>query len=109
MNLSFSYAKYFYSNFYYGRPVASADGSTGEDGGCSVSYGTTFGSIRGGVTFTSNLGSTPSIGWVTSSWYVPSVVFARRASITYYAETCSATIYAHGSKLSLSTWMASRL
>ena len=31
MNLSFTYAKYFYSNFYYGCPTASATGSTGED------------------------------------------------------------------------------
>ena len=36
-------------------------------------------------------------------------MLARRCSITHCAETCSATIYAHGSKLSPSTWMASGL
>ena len=33
----------------------------------------------------------------------------RRASITHYAETCSATNFACGSKLSPSYWMSSAL
>ena len=45
MNLSFTYADYFYSKFYYGCPVASADGVIDEDKGCSLSDGATFGSI----------------------------------------------------------------
>ena len=66
-NLFFTYAKYFYSNFYCGRPAASADGATGEDKSCSLSDGATFGSVGGGMTFTSDLDSTPSAGWMTSS------------------------------------------
>ena len=67
MNLSFTYAKYFYSNFYCGGSAASATGSTGEDEGCSVSDGTTFGSVRGRAMFASDPGSTPSTGWAMSS------------------------------------------
>ena len=67
MNLSFTYADYFYSKFYYGHPAASADGATDEDKGCSLSNGAMFGSIRGGTMLASDLASTPSVGWVTSS------------------------------------------
>ena len=59
--------------------------------------------------FASDPSSTPSIVWATSSWCAPSTVFTWWASITHYAETCSPTNYACGSKLSLSSWMASRL
>ena len=60
MNLSLTYIDYFfYSKYYYGYPATSA---TGEDKGYSVSDGTTFGLVRGGMTFASDLGSTPSIG-----------------------------------------------
>ena len=69
----------------------------------------TFGSVEGGATFTSNLGSTPSIGWAMSSWRVPSATLTWRASITHCAETCSATNYVCGSKLSLSEWMSAAL
>ena len=62
MNLSFTYADYFYSKFYYGRPAASADGTTDEDKGCSFSDGATFGSVGGGMTLASDLASTPSAG-----------------------------------------------
>ena len=62
MNLSFTYAKYFYSNFYCGRPAASANGATGEDKGCSPSDGETFDLFRGGTTSASDPSSTPSIG-----------------------------------------------
>ena len=61
MNLSFTYANYFYSKFYYGRPAASADK------GCSLSDGAMFGSVRGRMMLTSDLASTPSIGWMMSS------------------------------------------
>ena len=67
MNLSFTYAKYFYSKYYCGRPVASADGATGEGRGCSLSGWMTFGLVGGGMTFASDPGSTPSVGWVTST------------------------------------------
>ena len=62
MNLSFTYAKYFYSNFYCGCSAASAIGSTGEDEGCSVSDRTMFGSVRDEATFASDPSSTPSVG-----------------------------------------------
>ena len=67
MNLSFTYVDYFYSKFHCGRPVASADGTTDEDKGCSPSDGATFGSVRGGTTLASDPASTPSIGWMISS------------------------------------------
>ena len=60
MNLSFTYADYFYSKFYYGRPVASADGAVDKDKGCSLADGTTFGLIRGGTTLAPDPVSTPS-------------------------------------------------
>jgi len=62
INLSFTYTDYFYSKFYYGRPVASADGTVDEDKGCSLSDGTMFGSIGGGTMLTSDPVSTPSVG-----------------------------------------------
>ena len=62
MNLSFTYAKYFYSNSYYGRPMASADYATGEGRGCSLFGWMTFGLVGGRTTFASNLGSTISAG-----------------------------------------------
>ena len=108
-NSSFTYAKYFYSNFYYGCPTASADGATEEDKGCSPSDGATLGSIEGGAMFASNPGSALSADWATSSWRAPSTALARRASITHSAETCSATNCACGSKLSPSAWMESGL
>ena len=62
MNLSFTYANYFYSKYYYGRPMASVDGTTDEDKGCSLFDGATFGSVGGGMTLTSDPASTTSIG-----------------------------------------------
>ena len=66
-NLNFTFPNYFCPKFYYGRPVASADGATDEDKGCSLSDGVTFGSIGGGMTLASDPASTPSTGWMTSS------------------------------------------
>ena len=62
MNLSFTYANYFYSKFYCGRPAASADVTVDEDKGCSLSDGMTFGSVGGGTTLISDPVSTPSAG-----------------------------------------------
>ena len=62
MNLSFTCANYFYSKYYRGLPVASADGAIGEGRGCLLSGWTTLGSVGGEVTFASDLGSTPSVG-----------------------------------------------
>ena len=109
MNLSFTCANYFYSKYYYGRPVASADGATGEGRGCSLSGWMMFSSVGGGAMFTFDPGSTPSTSWATSTRLVPSAVFAQRASITHCTETCSTTNCACGSKLSPSAWMASVL
>ena len=66
-NLTFTFANYFYSKFYYGRPTTSADGTTDKDKGCSLSDGATFGLVGGGTTLASDLASTPSIGWMMSS------------------------------------------
>ena len=109
MNLTFTFANYFYSKYYYGRLAASADDATDEDKGCSLSDRATFGSVGGRTTLASDPVSTPSIGWMTSSWRTPSATLEQRASITHCAETCSATIYAYGTKLFPSTWMASTL
>ena len=62
MNLSLTHIDYFCFTFYCGCPTASAVGSVDEDKSCSVSDGTTFVSVGGGTTFTSNQASTPSIG-----------------------------------------------
>ena len=62
MNLSFTYVDYFYSKFYYGHSVASADGAIDEDKGCSLSDREMFGSVRGGITLASVPASTPSAG-----------------------------------------------
>ena len=62
MNLSFTYADYFYSKFYRGRPMASADGVTDEDKGCSLSDGATFSLVGGRTTLASDPASTPSAG-----------------------------------------------
>ena len=62
MNLSLTHIDYSYFTFYWGRPVTSVVGSVDEDKSCSVSDGTTFVSVGGGTTFTSNQASTPSIG-----------------------------------------------
>ena len=78
MNLSLTYIDYFiYSKYYCGCPVASAAGSNDEDKSYAISDGTTFGSVEGRATFTSNPGYTPSTGWATSSWRVPSAMLAR--------------------------------
>ena len=61
-NLSFTYTDYFYSKFYCGRSVALADGVIDEDKGSSLSNGTTFGSVGGGMRLASNPVSTPSAG-----------------------------------------------
>ena len=61
-NLSFTFADCFYPKFYYGRPVASADGATDEDKGCSLSDGAMFGLVGGGTTLASDPASTPSVG-----------------------------------------------
>ena len=66
-NLTFTYADYFYSKFYYGRSVALADDATDEDKGRSLSDGATFGSVGGGTTLASDPTSTPSAGRMTSS------------------------------------------
>ena len=66
-NLSFTCTDCFYSKSYCGRPAASADGTIDEDKGSSLSDGMTFGSVRDRTTLTSNLVSTPSAGWMTSS------------------------------------------
>ena len=109
MNLSFTYTDYFYSKFYCGRPTALADGTINEDKGCSPSDGTMFISVRGGTTLAFDSVSTPSVGWMTSSWRTPSTMLEWQASITHCAETCSTTIYVHGTKLSPSAWIASAL
>ena len=62
MNLSFTYTNCFYSKFYCSLPVALADGTVDEDKGCSLFNGMTFGSVGGGTTFASDLGSTPPAG-----------------------------------------------
>ena len=66
-NLSFTFADYFNPKFYYGHPVASADGSIDKDKGCSSFDGMTFGSIGGRTTLAPNPVSTLSIGWMKSS------------------------------------------
>ena len=66
MNLSLTFADYFYSKYYCGRPVALADGVIDEDKGCSLSDGATLGSVGGGTMLASNPASTPSTSWVTS-------------------------------------------
>ena len=109
MNLFFTYIDCFYSKNYHGCPTASADGSVNEDKGCLPSDGTTFGSVGGGTTLTPDPVSTPSIGWMTSSWRTPLAMLEQRASITHCAETCLATICAYGTNLSPSAWMASML
>ena len=58
---------------------------------------------------TSDLASATSAGWTTSSRRTSTATVERRASITHYVETCSATICVYGTKLSLSEWMASAL
>ena len=68
MTLSFTFAKDFYSeDFYCGSPATSAIGSTGEGRACSLSGWMTFVSVRGGAMFASDLSSSPSMGWATSS------------------------------------------
>ena len=66
-NLTFTFADYFYSKFYYSRPVASADGATDEDKGCSLSDGAVFGLVGGGTMLASDSASTRSVGWMTTS------------------------------------------
>ena len=61
-NLSLTFADYFYSKYYCGHPTASADSANDEDKGCSLSDGTMFGSIRGGMTLAFDLVSTSYIG-----------------------------------------------
>ena len=67
MNSSFTYTDYFYSKLYYGPPAPSPDGTVDEDEGSSLLVRATFGLVGGGTTLASNLVSTPSIGWTTSS------------------------------------------
>ena len=62
MNLTITFADYFYSKCYYGRSVALANGMIDEDKGCSLSDRTTFGSVGGGTTLASDPVSTPSAG-----------------------------------------------
>ena len=62
INLSFTYTDCVYSKFYCGCPATSADGTVDEDNGCSLSDGTTFGSVGGGMTPASDPVSTLSIG-----------------------------------------------
>ena len=103
MNSSLTITDYFYSKLYYGLPTASADGTVDKDEGSSLSVGTTFGSVGGGTTLASDPVSIPS------SLRTSSATHEWRASITHYAVTCSATIYACGTKLSPSTWISSAL
>ena len=62
MNLSLTHIDCICFTFYYGHPTASAAGSVDEDKSCSVSNGTTFGSVEGGTMLASDLVSTPSVG-----------------------------------------------
>ena len=48
MNLTFTFANYFYSKFYCGRLAASVDGATNKDKGCSLSDGAMFCSVEAG-------------------------------------------------------------
>ena len=67
MNLNFLHLlNYLYFTSYWGGPVASAVGATGEGMGCSIPGGTTFGSIEARAMSTSDLRSVPSVGWATS-------------------------------------------
>ena len=109
MNSSFTSTDYLYSKLYYGHPASSSDGTVNEDEGSSLPIGMTFGSIGGGMTLASNLVSTSSIGWTTSSQRTSLAALERRASITHYAVTCSATTCACGTKLSPSAWISSTL
>ena len=77
MNLTFTYTNCFYSKFYCGHPAALADGTIDEDKGCSLSDGTMFDSVGGGTTLASDPVSTPSVGWITSSWHTPSATLER--------------------------------
>ena len=63
MNITFTFANYFYC----GHPAASADGATDEDKGYSLSDRAMFGSVGGRTTLAFNLATTPSAGWVMSS------------------------------------------
>ena len=76
-NLSFTFTNYFYSKFYCGYPMASANGTVDEDKGCSLADGTTFGSVGGRTMLVSDPVSTPSVGWTTSSWRTPSAMLER--------------------------------
>ena len=62
MNLSFTYANYFYYKFYYGCLAASTDGLVDKDKGCSPSNRTTFGLVGGRTTLATDPVSTPSAG-----------------------------------------------
>ena len=62
MNLNFLRSlNYLYFTSYWTGAAAAAAGATGEGAGCSLPGGTTFGSIEGRATFTSDLGSAPSV------------------------------------------------
>ena len=65
MNLSFTFTNYYYSKFYYGRPMASADGVVDKDKGYSLADGMMFDSVGGGTKLALDLVSTPSVGWMT--------------------------------------------
>jgi len=75
MNLSFLQRLTTFIQFYCGPPVVSADGAGGEDEGSSAmvgttalgstAVGTTFSSVVGGTTLTSDLVSCPTTGWTT--------------------------------------------
>ena len=56
-NLTFTFADYFYSKFYYGH---LANGAINEDKGCSLSNGATCDLVGGGTTVASDPASTPS-------------------------------------------------
>ena len=66
MNLTFTYAHYFYSQFYCGHLAASANDTTNKDKGCSLFDGARFGSIGGGTMLAFDSASTPSVGWMSA-------------------------------------------
>ena len=110
MNLNFLRSlNYLYFTSYWTGPAASAVGATNEGAGCSLPSGTTFGSVKAGATFTSDPGCAPFAGWAESSPRMLLTMSSRWTSITHWAETCSATNLACGSKPSLIYWMSSVL
>ena len=76
MNLSLTHIDS-YSKLYCDRPTASTGGTVDEDKGCSLSARTTFGLVGGRTTLASDPVSTPSVGWMMSSWRMPLAMLTR--------------------------------